>query len=55
MRRTTLSLLTVLVLTSSVANAHSDDFEYTRRNALLINVGDLFGGALSLEYERGVA
>ena len=58
MRRTSLCLLTALALTSTAANAHSDDLslaEYPRKNMLLINVGELFGGALSLEYERGIA
>lgn len=58
MRRTSLSLLIAMVLTSSLALAHEDalvvEGPLPRRNALLINPGDLFNGTLSLEYERGV-
>ena len=57
MKRLSLSLILAIALTSSLASA--DELVLTdplpRRNALLINPGDLFNGTLSMEYERGVA
>jgi hypothetical protein len=57
MRRLSRLLLIALALTSSVAAAHDEVIAtdpLPRRNALLINPGDLFNGTLSMEYERGV-
>jgi hypothetical protein len=57
MRRLVFTILTAATLTtSSVALADLTIGDSSpRRNAFLINPGDLLNGVLSLEYERGVA
>ena len=55
MRRLFLALILIVVTTSTTASAAIMGIGDERKNALLINPGDLFTGVLSLEYERGVA
>ena len=55
MRRLFFALILIVVTTSTIAPASILSIGDERKNALLVNPGDLFTGVLSLEYERGVA
>lgn len=50
--------LALIILTSGAAAAAEEEVDelapLPRKNAFLLNVGDLLSGALSLEYERGM-